>query len=54
MDKNITQCPGCGHRALEWNERTKTGWCLLCGFYKFYQSYQEFIDGDEGPEAVKV
>lgn len=50
---NIT-CPHC-HRLMmyEWLVRTSMGWCLICGYYEYYASYEEFLKTmDEGDAGV--
>jgi uncharacterized protein (DUF983 family) len=42
MESNKT-CPGCGRpHAFEWNVRTNTGWCLVCGYYEYFIDYDDF------------
>lgn len=46
-------CPHC-HRPLvyEWMSRSGTGWCMVCGYFEYYESYEAFLDtmheGDAG------
>lgn len=40
---DLRSCPGCGQRMFEWVDREQVGWCLSCGYFEYYASYQEFI-----------
>jgi hypothetical protein len=52
-DTYIT-CPQCRRLLVyEWVPRIGAGWCVICGYYEYYASYQAFLESlSEGDAGV--